>query len=153
MFLLLGSCVSVSLPGKKVISAKDVAYESPSSPFKEFKMTNVDKAWLSERTGNTISYFSECGNMADPSLEILESDALAAMNDVDVLKSENILFNGREARQTLASGKLDGVAVKMSLLLLKKNGCNYTLSFGGTAAQFVHEESIFEQFKKNFRAP
>jgi hypothetical protein len=153
MFLLLGSCVSVNLPGKKVVSAKDVSFEAPSSPFKEIKMANVDKAWLSDKTANTISYFSECGNTADPSLESLESDALSAMNDINVLKSENVQFNGRESRQTLVSGKLDGVPVKMSLILLKKNGCNYTLSYGGTASQFSQEESSFENFKRNFRAP
>lgn len=153
MCLLLGGCVSVSLPGKKVVSAKDVSFEAPPSPFKEIKMANVDKAWLSDKTANTISYFSECGNSADPSLESLESDALSAMNDVNVLQSETREFNGRESRHTVITGKLDGVPVKMSLVLLKKNGCNYTLSYGGTAAQFPQEESAFENFKKNFRAP
>lgn len=153
MFILLGGCVSVSLPGKKVISAKDVQFEAPSSPYKEIKMAGVDKAWLSERSGNTISYFSECGNSADPSLEILESDALSAINDLTVLKADTKEFNGRESRQTVAAGKLDGIPVKMSLVLLKKNGCNYTLSYGGTAAQFDQEQTAFENFKRNFRAP
>lgn len=153
LFLLLGSCVSVSLPGKKVVSATDVHFDAPPSPFKEIKMANVDKAWLSGKTANTISYFSECGNPADPSLETLETDALSAINDIDVLKSENVQYNGREARQTIVAGKLDGVPVKMSLLLLKKNGCNYTLSYGGTASQFLQEESLFENFKRNFKAP
>lgn len=153
MFILLGGCVSVSLPGKKVVSAQDVAFDAPASPFKEIKMSNVDKAWLSGKTANTISYFSECGNTADPSLETLESDALSAINDLQVIKSDDIQFNGREARQTIATGKLDGVPVKMSLVLLKKNGCNYTLSYGGTAAQFSQEEAAFENFKRNFRAP
>ncbi|WII72403.1 hypothetical protein QJS83_00795 [Bdellovibrio sp. 22V] len=153
MSLLLGSCVSVKLPGGKVTSAKDVTFTAPPSPFQEIKADSSDKAWLSGKTGNTISFLSECGGGADPSLEQLEVDSLGAINKVKVLQSDETMFNGRAARQSTAQGQIDGVSVQMALLVFKKNGCNYTLSYGGVAKQFSVEEDVFEKFKQSFKAP
>jgi len=150
--LLLGSCVSVQLPGGKVTPAKGVEYTDPSSPFKDFKASNADKAWISEKTGNTISYLSECGGSNEPSLQQIESDSLSAITDVTV-DSHELMFNGRAARQSVSRGKIDGVPVKMELLVFKKNGCNYTLSYGGVEKQFETEQKYFEKFKENFKAP
>lgn len=153
MFLLLGSCVSVQLPGGKVTSAKDVSFSAPSSPFNEIKSDSSDKAWISGKTGNTISYLSECGGKNEPTLQQLESDSLSALNSLKVLKSEDTSFNGRAARQTLAQGFVDGVSVQLSLLVFKKNGCNYTLTYGGVEKNFQNELNTFENFKQNFKAP
>jgi hypothetical protein len=153
MSILLTSCVSVELPGNKVTSAKGVEYQDPGGSYEEIKAKNADKTWLSKKSGNTISYLSECGNTADPSLQSIESDSLSALSNLEILKTETITFNGRGARQTVAAGTVDGVPVALSLLVFKKNGCNYTLSYGGLEKQFNGELPVFENFKKNFKAP
>lgn len=153
MLLLLTSCVSVQLPGSKITSAKDVEFNSPGSPFNEIKRGNTDKAWLSEKTGNTISYFSECGGSSEPSLQQLENDSLAALIDLQTESSQELTFNGRAAQQSVSSGKIDGVPVKVALLVFKKNGCNYTLTYGGVAKNFSSELKQFEEFKQHFKAP
>lgn len=152
-FLILGGCVSVQLPGGKVTPAKDVEFQPPTAPFKEIKTANSDKTWLSGKTGNTISFLSECGGNSDPSLEQIESDSLSAMSHTQNLKTEELSYNGRAARQTVSKGTLDGVSVQMRLLVFKKNGCNYTLSFGGLENRFSSEEKYFETFLKGFKAP
>lgn len=153
MSLLLSSCVSVELPSGKITSAKGVEYTSPGGAFSEIKAKNTDKTWLSSKTGNTISYLSECGNTADPSLQTIETESLSAISKLEILKSDTISFNGREARQTVSAGAIDGVPVAMSLLIFKKNGCNYTLSYGGLEKQFNLEKDEFEKFKQGFKAP
>ncbi|MNJ93221.1 hypothetical protein D3C87_109000 [compost metagenome] len=151
--LLLSSCVSVKLGGSKVTSAKDVKFDAPSSPYKEIKAPNSDKAWISGKTGNTISYLSECGGTLDLSLTQIESDSLTVMNKLEVLKAEVTQFNGREAHKSIASGEVDGVPVQISLVVFKKNNCNYTLSYGGVQRQFAAEEQIFNRFVDSFKAP
>jgi hypothetical protein len=149
----MSGCVSVELPNTKTTSAKDVQWKEPSSPFKEIKATNADKTWLSSRTGNTISFLSECGNTADPSLQTLESESLSALGKIDPISAKIFDFNGRAARNSVSSGEVDGVAVQLELLVFKKNGCNYTLSYGGIKKQFDAEHNVFENFKQNFKAP
>lgn len=145
--------MSVQLPGGKVTSAKDVGFNAPRSPYKEMSGGNSDKAWISEKTGNTISYLSECGGSSEPSLQQLENDSLSAISDLKVQQSDEVTFNGRAARQSVSLGKIDGVPVQIALLVFKKNGCNYTLSYGGVEKQFSSEQQYFENFKQNFKAP
>jgi hypothetical protein len=153
MILSMSGCVSVELPNSKTTSAKDVQWKAPGSPFKEIKATNADKTWLSSRTGNTISFLSECGNAADPSLQSLESESLSALGKFTPISSRIYDFNGRAARNSVSSGEVDGVPVQLELLVFKKNGCNYTLSYGGVMKQYEAEHKIFEDFKQNFKAP
>ncbi|BEV69742.1 hypothetical protein AB1A81_15635 [Bdellovibrio bacteriovorus] len=149
--LLFVGCVSVNLPGRKSVPAKGVEFSSPGSPFKSIDAGNSDKAWLSSSTGNTISFVSDCGG-ADPSLQQMETESLAALSNLDV-KSDTLMFNGREARQSVATGTVDGIPVQLSLLVFKKNNCNYTLSYGGVQKQFAAELKHFEDFKAQFKAP
>lgn len=153
MILLLSGCVSVELPNSKTTSAKDVQWSAPGGQFKEIKATNADKTWLSSRTGNTISFLSECGNAADPSLQTLESESLSALGKINTISSKIYDFNGRAARNSVSTGEVDGVPVQLELLVFKKNGCNYTLSYGGVMKQYDAEHKNFEDFKQNFKAP
>lgn len=153
MSLLLGSCVSVQLPGGKVISAKDVELKAPPPPFKEIASANSDKAWISEISGNTVSYLSECGSTHEPSLQQIEGESLSALTGLQQLKVEDLTFNGRAARKSTSKGDLDGVPVQISLLIFKKNGCTFTLSYGGVASRFTDEEGHFNAFLQSFKAP
>lgn len=151
--LLYGGCVSVQLPGGKVTPAKDVQLSEPSSPFDKIKASNADRAWLSSKTGNTISYLSECGGPGDMSLQAIETESLSAMNKLQIIASETLIYNGREARQSISKGEIDGVPVQMALLIFKKNGCTYTMTYGGLQKQFPAELADFEKFKVDFKAP
>lgn len=143
----------MQLPGGKVTRAKDVEVKEPAAPFKSTKAVNSDATWLSTKTGNTISYLSECGGATDPSLQTIEGESLSAMNNLKILSSESLTYNGREARQSISTGEIDGVSVQLALLIFKKNGCTYTLSYGGIQKQFNSELKFFEAFKADFKAP
>lgn len=151
--LLYSGCVSVQLPGGKITPAKDVQFSTPADPFEKLKASNADRSWLSSKTGNTISYLSECGSTVDLNLQTIESESLSALSKLNTLSSETLLYNGREARQSISTGELDGVPVQMALLIFKKNGCTYTLTYGGLKKQFSAEISDFEKFKVDFKAP
>lgn len=152
MSLLAVSCVSVKFPNSKVMSAKDVEFKNPQVPFKEITISNTDKSWLSEKTGNTISYSSECGN-SELSLQQLETDSLSALSNLEIMRVEEFTYNSRVARQSLSQGQIDGVPVQIALLVFKKNGCNFNLSYGGTKKNFETEKHFFDIFKNNFKAP
>ena len=151
--LLLSGCVTVDVAPKKAESAQNVMYADPAPPFKSSANKSTDRLWISAKSGNTISYLSECGGSQEPTLEQLENEALGSLIDMKILSSEKIDYNNREALKTLAEGKVDGVKVKMNLLTLKKNNCNYTLVYGGVAKKFDAEQSYFQTFLESFKAP
>jgi len=151
--LIAGACVSVKIPTGSGTPSKDVKYTQPHSPFDEIKVLSGDKAWLSAKTGNTISFLSDCNGNTDPSLQQLESEPLGVLDKLKILENKTMTYNGREALKTEAQGEIDGIPVKTLLLVFKKNNCNYTLSYGGILKNFDSEKNIFESFAENFKAP
>jgi len=151
--MALGACVSVNIPTTSGSPAKDVQFADPAEPFKDIKVKTADKAWLSARTGNTISFLSDCNAAVDPTLRQLENESLTVIDKLVIQTSKQVEFNGREALSTIAHGEVDGVAVKTQLLVFKKNNCNYTLSYGGLSKNFETENKYFQQFTESFKAP
>lgn len=151
--LILTNCVSVQLSSGKITPAKGVNFNEPLAPFKEMKTINADKAWINEKSGNTISFLSECGNSNEPTLQQLENESLSSLSKLERLHEEEITYNGRSAILSKNKGELDGVPIQISLLVFKKNGCSYTISFGGVASKASQDEKNFQYFKENFKAP
>jgi hypothetical protein len=151
--IFLWGCVSVQLPSSKDLRSKNVQFKTPQAPFKDFATTQSDRAWISEKTGNTISFLSQCGNQNDPSIEQIENESLSSLSHLVGIKGENFYFNERNAKFRIHRVVLDGVAVQVALIIFKKNGCDYTLSYGGIEEKFKIEEQIFNQFTKNFKIP
>lgn len=151
--LALGACVSVNIPSSAGRPAQDVKYNEPTKPFQDIKVKTADKAWISGKTGNTISYLSDCNSSTDPALIQLQNESLAVLDKLNIVESKNIDFNGRDALSTTAEGEVDGVPVKTQLLVFKKNNCNFTLNYGGLRNNFDAELAQFHRFTESFRAP
>lgn len=130
-----------------------MTYTEPGKPFAEIKGGSADSAWQSEVTGNTISFISECGGANDPGLKQLEGESLSALGKLKIEDSLSATFSGRESLMTVATGEVDGVPVKTKLVIFKKNGCNYTLSYGGVEKKFAAELGYFDKFVQSFNVP
>jgi hypothetical protein len=148
--LSLSSCVSVKLAPEVEKSTRTVF--TPPAGFVEAKIPPADQAWKSPKTGNTISYFSECGNLAS-SLEQTRDDVLATLPKSKLISSQTIEHDEREALDSLLEGKVEGIPIKMALFLYQKNGCRYSLSYTGRKSLFDQELEQFRGFQKGFRAP
>lgn len=150
----LSGCVSVKIGSGETEKAKNVRFTQPARPFVEWESPVADRGWQSERTGNTISYLSECrANQSLPDLNVLEREAVAPLDAVKELRREQILFDGRAAILAEHAGTVDGVPVQLQTLVLSKNGCAYTLTYGGEKSVYPQEVAVFEAFRSSFRAP
>lgn len=89
----------------------------------------------------------------DLPLAQLEAEGLAVLSNLKIVSTQDGEFNGRQSLESTAQGEVDGVLVKMSLVTFKKNGCNYSLSYGGVATRFEEETLYFRNFLKGFKAP
>lgn len=153
LLLFLSGCVSVSLPTSTTAKATGVRLSAPNKPFNKLDEAALDQAWMSSKTGNAISYLSECGPSTDRTLEVLQAESLNVLSKLKVEEERNFDFNGRKAMWATASGEVDGVPVKMSLVTLKKNNCNYSLTYSGLEKNFSSEQSHFKSFVDSFEAP
>lgn len=151
LLVLLGAgCVSVNIKPSAPTRSSDYKLREPQAPF--VKMTNeqADQAWQSSQSGNTIAVLSECSEQKDPSLLTLESETIQALTNYQVISSESFQFQDRGARRSLVEGTVDGIPVRMDVVVVKKNACSYTLTYMGRANGFEKDRSAFEQFLMGF---
>ncbi|MCM2280748.1 MAG: DUF3103 domain-containing protein, partial [Bdellovibrionaceae bacterium] len=116
-------CVSVNLGQAKTEKSESVRFQVPPAPFSRFEPAGADQAWKNPNNGNLISYLSVCNDPADPGLEAMQAEMLAAFEDAQVVRSAERSFNGRRALNTEAEGLVDGVKTRLELLVFKKNNC------------------------------
>jgi hypothetical protein len=151
--LLCAGCVSVSLATKAEKRATGVKYDSPASPFQSESRHDVDGAWKNPKTGNLISYLTDCQDENDPSLDSVLQTALGGLTDMKTEKKESPTIEGREGRRTVVSGKVDGIASKIDMLAFKRDECIFILSYVGVEKPFEKDHAAFDKFIEGFHAP
>ncbi len=150
--IFLTGCVSVNLGSGKTKRSTEVKFRAPNGNFKVISNSNADQAWQSSITGNTISFLTECP-APDTTLEALTEEFTGVLKSKQVKEKKEEFFNEREALQTWAEGKLDGILMKIHSLVFKKNDCSYLLTYVGRARVFDKDQSVFTDFISGFEAP
>jgi hypothetical protein len=153
LFIALSGCISVNIGPKGPEKSKNVSVTPPDAPFEEIKGLRADGAWQNPQNGNSISYLSTCNEQSDPSLETATDEMIAAFGETKRLSQKKLVFDGRDALDTEAEARVEGVPTKIRALVFKKNGCLYTLSLIGVAKTFEKGQRPFEDFVKGFQAP
>ncbi|MGE0526385.1 MAG: hypothetical protein AB7G93_20510 [Bdellovibrionales bacterium] len=159
MKLLLGTavfasgCVTVNLGSKESKRASGVEVRVPALPFEKEARDDVDAAWKNPRTGNVISYLSDCKDPSDPPLDQIVHGVLAGLSDLKYESSKTESILGREGRRVHALGKVDGVPTGVDLLVFKRNNCIYVLSYVGVQSAFAKDQEEFNRFIEGFQAP
>lgn len=153
IYFFTAACVTVNVGEETPKKSSNILYMEPNKPFEEHQLLNADKAWVSKKTGNVISFTSECPKNSDPSLESLTKETLQSLDHVEIVEKTNINFNSREAVQTSAKGSIDGVPLAMKAVIFKKNSCNYRIIYSGLVTKVSSEEKYFEDFTREFKAP
>lgn len=152
LILILTSCITIG-GNKEIVPAKNISYQNPGASFELKKDRPGDKSWQSTRTKNSITFFSDCSENADPSLDQLQNDVVSGFEDTKLSESETISYNQRQARKFVLFGSLDGISVQIQGIVFKKNGCSYTLIYGGKKVSFNSELPIFNDFINGFQVP
>jgi hypothetical protein len=152
-FFLTG-CVSVKINPNQAKKSENIVFLEPKSPFKLLsdKHEKMDRAWQSQKTGNTIGFISECGTTAVP-LSQLENDVLSNLDNTNSLSNNKISFNDREAIETTIKGQVDGVKIKLALLVFRKSECSYTITYVGKEQNFDAESKLYSDFLNGFKVP
>ena len=145
------SCVSVEVPFGPVLKSGKTSVKKPAAPFEEFATSTADEAWINDKTGNTISYLSECKKTKEKTEEIA-TEAAEGIDYAKILKSSKGKIDGHPTTDLLVSGKIDSKKVRMAISVFKIGDCTFSLTYGGREEQFDSELPIFEEFKEGFKA-
>lgn len=151
--LLLSACISVNIGPKGPEKSKNVVFTAPSAPYQPVKGVKADGAWQNPQNGNSISYLSTCNEQVEPTLESATDEMVSVLGETKQLSQKKLEFDGRDALDTEAEARVEGVSTKIRALVFKKNGCLYTLSLIGVAKNFAKGVEPFETFVKGFQAP
>lgn len=155
MILLLATsgCVSVGISQSDIKRAQGVQVAAPSRPFQEIKQEDVDRSWRNPKNGNTISYLSDCENPYDPSLEAIEYGIVSGLSEINKVSTREEFFNDRASRQSIFKTKVDGISSQVNLIVFKKNGCIFVISFTAVEKFYDLDAPQFDKFLNGFRAP
>ena len=142
LLLSLLGCAGPSGLKQGVYQDAQVRYRvvSPGAAWKPVRLQTADLSWFQPTTGSTLLVNSNCKGVKDVPLHSLTQHLLIGMTEKKIRSQEIIPFSNREALETEAQSKVDGVPHRMKMLVFKKDGCVYDLVF--TAHPNFYEEDL-----------
>ena len=97
----------------------------------------ADYAWFSPALSGAIYTDSSCGQrFEDKPLDNLLDHLTSGITSDAPLRQEELTLDGRAAMLRVSSGQLDGLAVQVGAVVLKKNGCIYDMLYIAPPASF-----------------
>jgi hypothetical protein len=111
----------------------------------------ADRAWVNDRLKASIYTDSNCGpRYAETRIEDLATELVSGFRDLQDLSEEYRTVGDREAILRVHQGRLDGVQMKVGLVVLNKNACNYDFAYISPPENFEGGWSSFEQVVAGF---
>jgi hypothetical protein len=148
-----GACANGASYDSGVFQTKQVRYriEGPSQKsWREVAIDSADIAWYHNPSGATLMANSHCEGVDDAPLEALTQHLLLGTTERRILSQEKKPFSNREALDTRAEAKLDGVLTSMRLFVLKKDGCVYDLVLTSPPEAFENANGAFSRVLENY---
>jgi hypothetical protein len=107
--------------------------------------------FYSDDVGGVIAANASCRDDAEATpLEALTRLLLIGYTDRSFKAQTKVPLDDREALRTRVDAKLDGVPVSLELLVMKRNGCIFDLSYAAPPARFARGSDDFARFVHGF---
>lgn len=148
--LLLGSCAPKLHDG--VFRKGDLVYRVGEVPqgFRAVSLKDNDVAFVGIQTPHSIAVNATCAEHGDPSLEVLTQHLLMGFSDRETVEQVPGTLDGRESLRSRWNAKLDGVPIELLLVVMKKDGCVYDLSYLSPPGRFDEQRAAFEALLQRF---
>ncbi len=125
----------------------------PGPDWRPHAEKNSQVAWRHRDRPAIIQVRSQCQEHGDSSLEQFTDHLRIDFSEWKVSQQRFITVVDREALRTTVDAKLDGAPVKMELVVLKKSGCLFDLSYIALPSVYASELAAFEQVVEGFTFP
>lgn len=149
--LLVASCGGAHFDGA-VYRGDGFAFRVPTVPstWKRASATGAGLAFRDEH-GGTVAVNGRCRlDGDDVPLSALTQHLFLQFTDRSIERQEVVPFDGREAMHSVVVAKLDGVAHKFDVWVLKKDECVYDLYYFAPPDRFDAGQPRFDEFARGF---
>lgn len=132
--------------------------------------SGLQVAWFHPDSASVIQVRSQCAEHGDSTLEMFTEHIGADFEDWEIIQSDTgkrdrrgrpimklhqkeLQLIDRRAVRTSISAKLDGVAIHLEIVVVKKNGCLFDLMYISRPEDYEKRLKAFEQVVAGFRFP
>lgn len=125
---------------------------TPGKGWSKVAPGGADRAWFNRESGATIYFDSNCkARFEDKPLDDLITHLTFGMANGDPLREETLSLGGRTALMRVYNGEIDGVAVQLSAVVIKKNSCIYDALYITSPTAFDGEMTGFRRVLRGFK--
>lgn len=139
------ACVSSFLKGSPPTFSTEVRLVSPGAPFKASR-NSVFPSWKSSSTGNVITIISECDPNSSSSLTVLHRMVEEPLASIQIVKEENVNFQGKPAVFKAVRADLDGHPIELHSISFRRKSCGYVSTLSGKPGSLQPDEEEFSRF-------
>lgn len=101
--------------------------------------------------GATAGVAPVCEGIKDQTLESLAQQELVGLEQRETLEEKRVTVDGREAVEWVVRGSVDGVEMRVNLVVFRKDGCVYDLNLVSKPESFDAARAEFQGFVTGFR--
>ena len=144
------------------MSCTSVHHGQVKKPYTHFGVS-APKGWLEKHFQGADLFFehesrqasifvnAECDKLSDSPLEVLTSQILVGLNNINYIKQERLNLADREALVSEIKAHVDGVQRYLKIMVLRKNRCVYDAVFN-SAPEAANLSADFDELIKSFWA-
>lgn len=150
--IVLGCGASMSFDGGVYRSGK-LAFRVGPIPgsWRRLDVNDAAVAFRDDAAQATVLVNGRCDVVGDDApLAALTAHLLIGTTDRAIRSEDTVPFDGREARHTILTAKLDGVAKTFDLFVLKKDGCVYDFAYITPPEGYDATAPAFQSFVSGF---
>ncbi len=133
--------------------ADDLVFRAGPAPasWRRLETSHGRLAFRDDAARATVIVNGRCGRDGDDTpLIALTNHLFLQFTEREIESEETVPFDGREARRTVLTAKLDGVALRFMAVVMKKDGCVYDLVLMSEPSTFATARGPFERFVATF---
>jgi hypothetical protein len=122
----------------------------PSS-WRRLEVNDAAMAFRDDAAQATVLVNGRCDVPSDDApLVALTAHLLIGTTERELKTEETVPFDGREARHTVLTAKLDGVAKTLDLYVLKKDSCVYDFAYITVPERYAAAAPAYQSFVAGF---
>jgi hypothetical protein len=122
----------------------------PGEGWRPLAMEQTNLAWHSDSLQASLLVNSHCEGVGDSPLEALTNDLMMGTTEREILTQEKRDWSKREALETTARVKLDGVPRELQMFVLKKDGCVYDIVLDASPGGFERAKAAYVRVRDKF---
>lgn len=115
------------------------------------KVDGLAVAFYHAAFGATAGVAPICEGVPDSSLESLAQQELIGLEERRILEENRVAVDGREAVEWVVAGSIDGVEMRVNLVVFRKGPCVYDLNLVSSPEGFERARPEFKAFVAGFQ--